>query len=108
MNWTGRPDTGYRITPRARKDLFQIGEYTELQWGKGQRNRYLKSLENRFAWLAEHPGAGKHRDDISHGYHSFPHGQHVVFYLFSGKVIDIIGVLHQEMDVMSYFNSDRL
>ena len=105
MNWTGKPEFCYRITPRARADLLEIGEYTASQWGKQQRNRYLKSLEARFAWLAENPGAGKHRIDIAQGYYSFPHGQHVVFYLVSGKMIDIIGVPHQEMDVLIYFSS---
>ena len=33
-----------RITPRARKDLKNIGRYTEQTWGKLQRNLYLKRL----------------------------------------------------------------
>ena len=106
MSWTGKPETAYRVTPRARADLVRIGEYTQAQWGKKQRNGYLKSLENRFAWLADNPLAGKHRMEIAQGYYSFPHGQHVVFYLVSGKMIDIIGVPHQEMDVNVYFNTD--
>jgi len=82
-----------------------IGEYTEASWGRHQRNLYLKSLEKRFVWLAENPHAGKHRKDISEGYFSFNHGRHVVFYLISGNTIDIIGVLHQEMDILHYFNT---
>ena len=46
---------GYRITPRAQDDLKNIGRYTERQWGKRQRNTYLKALEKRFNWLAENP-----------------------------------------------------
>ena len=42
-----------RITPGARDDLKNIGRYTERTWGKARRNRYLKSLEARFQWLAE-------------------------------------------------------
>ena len=103
MNWTGRPDVRYRITARAKADLVTIGAYTEARWGKEQRNRYLKSLEKRFAWLAENPGAGKQRDEIVEGYYSFPHGQHVVFYMVSGNVINVIGIPHQEMDVLVYF-----
>ncbi|MGB0289139.1 type II toxin-antitoxin system RelE/ParE family toxin [Aequoribacter sp.] len=92
-----------RITPRARDDLKNIGRYTERAWGKAQRNRYLKSLDARFNWLAENPLLGKHRTDICEGYHSFPEGQHVVFYLFSSSTIDIIGIPHKEMDTISYF-----
>ena len=92
-----------RITPRARDDLKNIGRYTERAWGKAQRNRYLKSLDARFNWLAENPLLGKHRTDICEGYHSFPEGQHVVFYMFSSSTIDIIGIPHKEMDTISYF-----
>lgn len=103
MNWTEKPEARYRITRRAGEDLIGIGEYSEIQWGKKQRNRYLKSLEKRFEWLAVNPRAGRQRNDIAHGYYSFPHGQHIVFYLISGQVIDIIGLLHKEMDILLYF-----
>jgi Plasmid stabilization system protein len=92
-----------RITPRARDDLKNIGRYTERTWGKAQRNRYLKSLEARFQWLAENPLLGKQRTDICEGYYSFPEGQHVVFYLFDSSNLDIIGIPHKEMDTISYF-----
>ncbi|MGB1373754.1 MAG: type II toxin-antitoxin system RelE/ParE family toxin [Aequoribacter sp.] len=98
-----QPTRKVRITPRARDDLKNIGRYTERAWGKAQRNRYLKSLDARFNWLAENLLLGKHRTDICEGYHSFPEGQHVVFYLFSSSTIDIIGIPHKEMDTISYF-----
>ena len=97
------PTRKVRVTPRAREDLKNIGRYTERTWGKAQRNRYLKSIEARFKWLAENPLLGKHRSDICEGYHSFPEGQHVVFYLFSSSTIDIIGIPHKDMDTISYF-----
>lgn len=97
---------GYRITPRAQDDLKNIGQYTERQWGKRQRNTYLKALEKRFNWLAENPKLGKHRPDIADGYYSFPQGWHVVFYLIRENSIDIIGVPHKEMDIISYFLTD--
>ena len=93
-----------RVTPRARDDLKNIGRYTERTWGKTQRNRYLKGFEKRFKWLAENPLLGRHRKDISDTYYSFPEGQHVVFYLFDSETIDIIGVPHKDMDMISYFS----
>ncbi|WP_252177141.1 type II toxin-antitoxin system RelE/ParE family toxin [Endozoicomonas sp. 4G] len=92
-----------RVTPRARDDLRNIGRYTLRTWGKTQRNHYLKSIEARFHWLAENPQLGKYRADISEGYFSFPEGQHVIFYMIGSNFIDIIGVLHKEMDVIGYF-----
>jgi toxin ParE1/3/4 len=92
-----------RVTHRAREDLRNIGRYTERTWGKAQRNHYLKGIEARFQWLSENPLLGKHRTDICEGYYSFPEGQHVVFYLISDGSLEIIGILHKEMDTISYF-----
>jgi len=96
----------YRITPRARDDLKSIGRYTKLHWGKSQRNRYLKAREKRFGWLAENPRLGKHRPDIAEGYYSFPEGQHVVFYLIGNRAIDVIGIPHKDMDIITYFSGE--
>lgn len=93
----------YRVTPRARDDLKNIGRYTLQQWGKNQRNLYLKQLETRFEWLSQRPLLGKHRTDIQEGFYSFPQGEHVVFYLIRSEGIDIIGVPHKEMDILNYF-----
>ncbi|MBL4866536.1 MAG: hypothetical protein JKY67_09185 [Pseudomonadales bacterium] len=45
--------------------------------------------------------SGKHRGDICEGYSSFPQGQHVVFYFIGNGIIEIIGVLHKEMDTIN-------
>jgi toxin ParE1/3/4 len=97
---------GYRVTPRALEDLKNIGRYTEQQWGKRQRNTYLRALEKRFSWLAENPQLGKHRTDVAEGYYSFPEGEHVVFYMIGEESIDIIGIPHKEMDIITYFRPD--
>ena len=94
----------FRITPRARDDLKNIGRYTLKIWGKKQRDIYLRSLDKRFQWLAEHPKAGKHRPDIRESYHCFPQGSHLVFYILRDGGIDIIGIPHQDMDTLNYFN----
>lgn len=94
----------FRITPRARDDLKNIGRYTLKIWGKKQRDIYLRSLDKRFQWLAGHPKAGKHRPDIQEGYHCFPQGSHLVFYALRDDGIDIIGIPHQDMDTLNYFN----
>lgn len=98
-----QPARKVRVTPRALDDLKNIGRYTERAWGNAQRNRYLKSLDERFRWLAKNPQLGKHRPDICEGYNSFPEGQHVVFYLFDSRTLDIIGIPHKEMDTISDF-----
>lgn len=95
--------TTFRLTPRAYEDLKAIGRYTEAQWGKDQRNKYLAALDARFQWLADSPRRGRHRPDIADGYFCFRLGRHLIFYLIGEQGIDIIGIPHQAMDVERYF-----
>ena len=97
---------GFRVTPRVQDDLKIDGCYIERQWGRHQRNNYLKALEGRLGWLAENPQLGKHRPDVAEGYFSYPQGEYVIFYLIGDNGIDIIGIPHKEMDIITYFLPD--
>lgn len=92
-----------RITPRALADLDAIADYTLATWGESQTTKYLTDLQQRFQWLAEHPHIGRSRNEIGEGYHSYPHGAHVIFYVIEAEHIAIIGVPHGSMDVEAYF-----
>ncbi len=94
----------FRLTPRAENDLRAIARYTLEQWGREQRESYLRALDGRFRWLAENPAVGKPRPDVKEGYFSYPQGRHVIFYLIRDGGIDIIGIPHQRMDVLNYFS----
>jgi toxin ParE1/3/4 len=95
----------FRLTPRALRDLDAIADYTLAKWGERQTAKYLSELDARCSWLAQNPGAGRSRDEIGHGYRSYPHGAHVVFYLIDGANIAIIGVPHGAMDIEAYFET---
>ncbi len=50
------------ISPQAEEDLSDIGVYTEKQWGKRQRKKYVAQLINGIQRLAKNPAlAGKDR-----------------------------------------------
>lgn len=93
----------FRLTPRALEDLRAIGRYTLHQWGRQQRDDYLNGIDQRFAWLAQNPYLGRSRNDIAPGYYSFPQASHIIFYLIRDDGIDIIGIPHQAMDILTYF-----
>ena len=95
---------GYRVRQSAEADLEKIWLHTFQEWGDEQADIYTRSLLARFAWLAENPRAGKPRGDVKPGYYSFPEGMHVVFYTISEEGLDIIGIPHQSMDVISYLD----
>lgn len=93
----------YSIHELAQTDLEEIWLYTKEEWGIKQADKYLHLLLSRFSWISENPLLGKKRDDIKSGYYCFPEGMHVIFYTVTISGIDIIGILHQSMDVISHF-----
>lgn len=92
----------YRIRQLAENDLEQIWLYSFHEWGLEQADRYIRSMIGRFSWLAENSQLGKRRDDVKFGYYSFPEGKHVIFYTITENGIDIIGIPHQRMDIISH------
>lgn len=90
----------FALTQKAKADLRGIAIYTEQRWGKGQRNMYLKQLDDAFWLLAKSPEAGKSCDDIRAGYRKFPQGSHVIFYRNGTDCpVEIVRILHESMDV---------
>ena len=88
----------YRLTPSAKSDLIEIWNYTVETWGERQAERYLQDIEDMLTQLSVNPGLGRYRPEICSGYYSFPVRKHVIFYMNSGRYIDIIGILHGKMD----------
>ncbi len=89
----------YRLTPLAKSDLLAIWKYTIDNCGEKQAEKYLLEIETKLEQLAVNPELGKQRPEINPVYNSFPVKKHIIFYLKSVNYIDIIGMLHGEMDI---------
>jgi toxin ParE1/3/4 len=89
----------YALRELARADLEAIWVYTVEQWGTEQAERYLQGLFDCFQELAANPRLRRERDDVKAGYRSFPQGRHVVFYVIASAGIEVIGLVHQSVDV---------
>ncbi len=91
---------GFRLSVEAQRDLLGIGKYTEEQWGKKQRNGYLKQLDAAFRLLGSKPEIGHAVDHIRKGCRQHPQGSHVIYYRAgSATKVEIIRVLHKSVDV---------
>lgn len=88
-----------RISTLARADLKNIGRYTAQQWDIEQRNNYLLRFDERFKILSANPNIGHCCDEIHKGYRRFREGEHVIFYCLTEKTLDIIRILHKNMDI---------
>jgi toxin ParE1/3/4 len=90
----------FLLTSAARKDIIDIGRFTSEKWGKRQRDKYLKQLDDTFRLLALKPDIGRDAEDIKFGYKKFSQGSHIIFYRAGteSKIV-VIRILHNSMDV---------
>lgn len=92
-----------RISAAARNDLKNIGRYTAREWGVKQRNDYLARFDEIFQKLAINPKIGRPCDEIRKDYRRLREGEHVIFYRIVGKNLDVVRLLHKNMDVKNHF-----
>ena len=85
----------YRLKEEAVEDLRGIWSYSETQWGPAQAERYLRTLERQFAWIADQPTSGKLAPGIS-GYRQRAPGSHMIIYRLDDRGVIVIRVLHQK------------
>ncbi len=88
----------YLLSPRTRRSLVQIGQYTLDNHGQRQKRQYLTMLRERMRTAARNPGQGKKRSDIKEGYYSIRAEKHNTYYRVQATHIEIIDVLHQSME----------
>jgi toxin ParE1/3/4 len=91
------------VSPDARRDLKSIARYSEREWGRERRDRYMEALRQRFGNLLGNPQLGAPRTDLGTDYRSLPVGRHVIFYRARGEELHLLRVLHQRMDVRLHF-----
>jgi len=56
---------GYRLTPCARNGLRRVLEYVDLRFGVLVAERVLEQLVSAFECIAETPGIGHRREDLT-------------------------------------------
>ncbi len=88
-----------RISEPARRDLKQLGDYTQREWGAAQKRKYLGQIKDGFRALRDTPGMGAPRDEIATGLRAHPVRRHVIFYRDSEGELLIVRVLHERMDL---------
>ena len=90
----------FLLTDAARKDVIEIGRFTTGTWGKRQRDKYLKQLDDAFKLLGRQPEIGTDANDIKPEYRKYNQGSHTIFYRAgTDSNIVVIRILHNSMDV---------
>jgi toxin ParE1/3/4 len=86
------------FTPRARRDLEEIWEYSFEQFGLDKPDAYLRTIQRAVATVTEGPRRGLACDEIRSGYGKFSVGSHVLFFRASSNRVVIVRILHARMD----------
>ena len=92
----------YRLSNKALEDPRSIARYTEENWGREQRNKYLSKLDATIQLIVDEPQLGRACDEIRKGYRKHHVGLHLIFYRQTTSHIEIIRILHESMDVDSH------
>lgn len=91
----------YRISKEASYDLEKIWLYTFENWSLKQADHYFDLLINEIEYLSKNPESGKDYSKIRKGYFRSRVKSHFIFYKINlkDKEIEIIRILHQQMDI---------
>lgn len=97
----------YRLSEEAARDLENIWQYTFEHWSLEQADYYLNFLFNEIEHLAENPESGQDFSFVRKGYFRSRVKSHFIFYKIKPKlkIIDVIRVLHQQMDIEARLKS---
>lgn len=85
-------------TDQAKLDLAEIWSHIAEDSVRAA-NRWLAVMLDQCRRMAEHPVAGRARDELGIGLRSFPVGNYVVFYRPLPDGIRVIRVLHGMRDL---------
>jgi len=75
--------------------------------GEHQANKYINQMESRFEWLTTNSHLGAKRNEVKEGYLSYFEGKHTIFYRKAGEDIEIIGIPHQNEDVIKHLDIEE-
>jgi toxin ParE1/3/4 len=96
----------YKISNEAQIDIEKIWLYTFETWSIEQADRYFNLILDEIEFLTQHPTAGTDYNHIRKGYYRAKVNSHFIFYRINPDAteIEIIRILHQQMDIESRLN----
>lgn len=84
-------------TTQAEFDLLEIWTYVARD-NLAAADKLIRSIDEKFQFLAENPTAGEKLEQIRVGLRASPVGKYVVYYLATDDGIQVYRVLHGSRD----------
>lgn len=92
------------ISKKAVSDLEEIWFYTFEKWSKEQADRYYNLIFNEINYIRKNVSAGKSMEHVRKGYRATKVKSHLIFYKIVNDTIEIIRILHEQMDIENRLN----
>jgi antitoxin ParD1/3/4/toxin ParE1/3/4 len=98
----------YTLAPEAARDLVEIWRYVKKQSGQETADRVESVIRSKLAYLAEFPGAGHWRRDLtSADVRFFAVYSYLIVYRPESKPLEIVSILHGSRDVAGILSARR-
>ena len=88
----------FRLRDAAKVDLAAIWLNTADRWGVDQADAYVRAIETRIGRICDYPESYPEYAGTSDTFRKAPSGEHLVFYVVEGRMVDIVRILHNRMD----------
>lgn len=89
---------GLKLTPLARQDLLEIGDYIAKDNQVAALN-LVQRIHARCSDLIDHPKLGRKRDELYAKLRSVSEGDYLIFYRIQHKEIEVLRVIHGKRDL---------
>jgi toxin ParE1/3/4 len=88
-----------RLSPAARLDFLDIGDYTRDRWSEAQAERYLRQILAMIAEIGTYPFSGSEVPSLRPGYRRRRCGSHLIFYvILEDGMVEVVRIIHERAD----------
>ncbi|MFM9891060.1 MAG: type II toxin-antitoxin system RelE/ParE family toxin [Rickettsiales bacterium] len=95
----------YRLSPQADTDIDGIWHYTREHWGEAQADAYVHEILRALRGLVSGEKLAIPCDSVV-GYQKLIVGAHMAFFRFDPPYIEVVRILHQQMDSPKQLRND--
>jgi antitoxin ParD1/3/4/toxin ParE1/3/4 len=90
----------YVLSPQAARDLVQISRYIKNDSSRETADRVESVIRDRFVYLAQHPGGGHRRPDLTDAEVRFLSVySYLIVYRPETKPLQVVAIVHARRDV---------
>ncbi len=86
------------LSSLAQLDIEDILQYTFINHGLKQVDKYLNTLVQAMALIAENSDIGHKREDLPDNYKAWSVEKHIIVYKLKEQIIYVARILHESMD----------